>query len=479
MPPGFDPAFLSAAGLAGAIRARRISATEAVSQAFDRIDRFNPSLNVMVWQCRERALDRAKQLDASESSGPLHGVPVTIKESFAYPGSPSTWGIPPFMGKNSTLTAVVVERIERAGAIVIGKTNVPVGLGDWQSYNPIYGVTNNPWDLTRTPGGSTGGSAALAAGIGALALGSDIGGSLRIPAHFCGLYAHKPSLNLLSASGHRPGAWSGEPGYPLDLAVVGPMARDARDLLTAIEVTGGPESEDAIAWKWTMPPPRHTQLRDFRIGFMRDDPSAPLTAEVRALYDRVLKELEQSGATLEEGWPAGIDVPNNLFTYQYLMFALTNADIDPARAARLRAAYEQDPRNAYAAGSAAPHSVFLKESVNRRVFRQVWRRYFETHDVFLTPTAFTPAIKHDHSPEMMERVIETPEGPRPYGQLMNWIWPATLAGIPATAAPMGVTQSGLPAGFQIIGPMWEDATPIEFAALLAERIGGSVPPPGY
>src|SRR6185295_14087725 len=230
----FKPAFATARETADAVRKKHISAGELVSTTLERIDRHNPKLNAIVWQDRDEALARARRADDALARGnvvgALHGVPVTIKESFAYLGSPNTWGLPSLEDAISPRTAVAVERLESAGAIVVGKTNVPVMLGDWQSYNPIYGTTNNPWDLTRTPGGSTGGgAAALAAGLGCLTIGSDLAGSIRIPAHFCGVYGHKPTLGLVSMAGFQPGPWDGSPGYPMDLSVAGPLARSARD----------------------------------------------------------------------------------------------------------------------------------------------------------------------------------------------------------------------------------------------------------
>src|SRR5437763_15306223 len=251
----FAPAFATAAAAAAALRSKQISARELLNIAFQRIDRHNPSLNAIVWQGRERATARAKRADEALAGGAavgaLHGVPVTIKESFAYQGSPSTWGLPALKSANSPRTAVAVERLESAGAIVVGKTNVAVMLGDWQSYNPVYGTTNNPWDLTRTPGGSTGGgAAAVAAGLGCLTIGSDLSGSIRIPAHFCGVYGHKPSLNLVSMEGFQPGPWDGSPAYPMDVSVAGPLARNARDLSLTLDVLAGPNGDDAKAWSW-------------------------------------------------------------------------------------------------------------------------------------------------------------------------------------------------------------------------------------
>src|SRR5262249_2478843 len=224
------------------------------------------------------ALVRAKQADvavaAGKSLGALHGVPVTIKESFAYRGSPNSWGLPPLKAAVSPGTAVAVQRLEAAGAIVLGKTNVCTMLADWQSFNPVYGTSNNPWDVTLTPGGSTGGgAAALAAGLGCLSIGSDLMGSLRIPAHFCGVYAHKPSLGLVSTEGFQPGPWDGSPGYPMDLSVVGPLARSAADLDLGLAVLGGPNGDAVQAWRWHPPRARHTRLEDFRADSHSDDPA--------------------------------------------------------------------------------------------------------------------------------------------------------------------------------------------------------------
>ena len=245
--PGFKPAFATAAESADAIRTKKISAAELTDLTFRRVDRHNPKINAIIWQFREEAMERARQADEAlakgETWGPLHGVPVTIKEAFAYRGSPNTWGLSQLKDVKSPRTAVAAERLESAGAIVIGKTNVPVMLGDWQSYNPIYGTTNNPWDATRTSGGSTGGgAAAMAAGLGCLTLGTDLSGSIRLPAHFCGVYGHKPTLELISTAGFQPGPWDGSPGYLMDLAVAGPLARSAHDLALALTAIGGPNA---------------------------------------------------------------------------------------------------------------------------------------------------------------------------------------------------------------------------------------------
>jgi amidase len=460
----FDPTFATAADTSAAVRKKKISARELLNITFDRIDRHNPSLNAVVWQCREQALARAKQADNAlargKSTGTLHGVPVTIKESFAYRRSPNTWGLPALKDVTSPRTAVAVERLESAGAIVIGKTNLPVMLADYQSYNPIYGATNNPWDLARTPGGSTGGgAAAVAAGFGSLTIGSDLSGSTRIPAHFCGVYGHKPSLGLVSDAGHQPGPWDGSPGPPMDLAVVGILARGARDLALALNVLGGPNGDERKAWTWRMPGPRHRRLTDFRIGYMFDDEAAPVASDIRKLYDSAIRELKRTGARVEHGWPPGVDPQAQLKTFQYLLLAFVNADVN---------APQQES-----------HARWLQETQRRLVFRALWQKYFERYDVFLLPTTFTAAFPHDRSEPIFKRAVDMPGGKQPYLALGSWIASATLGGLPATVAPVGLTDTGLPAGLQIVAPMWEDGTSIEFAALLTDVIGGFSPPPAF
>jgi amidase len=459
--------FATAVETAAAIRKKTISIRELVELTFRRIDAINPTLNAIVGDLRGPSLARAAEAERAladgHSLGPLHGVPVTIKESFAYRGTPNTWGLPDLAHAASPRTALAIERLESAGAIVVGKTNVPVMLADWQSDNPLYGTSNNPWDLSRTPGGSTGGgAAALAAGLGALTIGSDLSGSIRIPAHFCGVYGHKSSLNLIGMDGLQPGPWAGAPGPPMDLAVVGPLARDARDLAVALDVLAGPNGQDARAWSWQMPAPRHTRLKDFRVGYVVEDPIAPIASDVRAAYETLLSALSKTGAKLQPGWPDGVDVRAAAETYGYLLMSFVTADLTGKKA------------------STYDHAEWLRETIQRLAFRSLWQKYFDSYDVFLLPASFTTAFPHDHSQPIEKRVVKTPEGPRPYVQnLAYWISTASLSGLPATVAPIGLTAEGLPVGVQILGPMWEDATTIEFAALLSDVTDGFVAPPAY
>ena len=480
----FDPIFATAAELADALRTKRIAARELMELTLRRIERHNPTLNAIVWQNPELAMARAKDADQAladgSARGPLHGVPITIKESFAYSGSPSTWGLPALTTAHSPRTAVAIERLESAGAIVVGKTNVALMLGDWQTYNPVHGTTNNPWDLARTPGGSTGGgAAALAAGMGCLTIGSDLSGSIRIPAHFCGVYGHKPSLDLVSMEGHLPGPWDGSPGYPMDLAVAGPLARSARDLAVALDVLGGPHGDAARGWTWRMPPPRHRRLSDFRIGYVLDDPMAPIAPDVSTVYDDMLAQLRRTGARLEGGWPDGIDPRAQMSTFAYLLFSLITVEMGATERERSRTRYAANPDDIAAAAAVEPHARWLRETQRRLAVRAVWQRYFETHDVFLLPTTFTAAFPHDHSHPIENRLVQTRTGTRPYLDIGAWISLATLAGLPATVVPAGRTRAGLPVGIQVIAPMWEDGTSIECAALLSEVTGGFVAPPAF
>jgi amidase len=485
-PPELD--FATALQAAEAIRTKKISSVELTQRMFARIDRYNPQLNVFAYQLREDALAQAKKADAAlaksqapgQSLGVFHGVPITVKESFAVAGHPCTWGFPPLRDSRAPKNSDVVNHLlSDAGAVLLGATNVPVALGDWQSYNPIYGQTNNPWDVKRSPGGSSGGSAAgLSAGLGYLSVGSDIGGSIRVPAHFCGLFGHKPTLDLVSLQGHIPGGNPGLPDFSTLLAVGGPLARSASDLLAALKVLGGPAGWDAKAWKWQMPEPRARSLKDFRVGYVIDDPIAPPTPEVKTLLENAIDRLGRAGAKMKPGWPEGLKPAELLANYKFMLEAFLYSTAPPEEQERLR----KTAGNMVAGKNSGAMSSFAdwqKQNFRRLAYRAQWQAYFNQVDVFLSPVAFTAAFPHDHSEPQDQRTIATSAGPHHYMDMLNWIAPATLTGCPATVAPVGRTPQGLPVGIQIMGPFWEDATPITFADLLAREIGGFVPPPGY
>jgi amidase len=480
-----DFVFSSGVDVAKAIRRRDISSLELTELMFKRIDSINPRINAVVTLMQEEALARAKEADAARSKGtffgPLHGVPITIKDAFDVKGVRTTFGNPAFKDHIPTRDSAVVERLRRAGAILLGMTNVPSMLADYQSYNDIFGQTNNPWDLTRTPGGSTGGgAAALAAGIGYLTPGSDIGGSIRGPAHFCGVCGHKPTLNVVSLRGHMqlsPDDF-GELNY---LAVAGPLARYAKDLKLMLEILGGPDIEDAVAYSWRLPTPRRERLKDYRIGYVLDDKLCPLSSDVRTVLTDAVAALRRAGANLTEGWPPGVNPEQENRNYEFLLSSFFADEMPDEKLAEVRARADKQDGSweaLTALAQAGPHKNFIAARSKQMRARATWQEFFHTHDAFLLPTAFVPAFKHDHRP-WKYRVLETPEGPRPYEDLWFWISFATHTGLPATVVPVGLTNEGLPVGMQIIGPYLEDATPIDLATKMEDLLGGFRPPKGF
>jgi amidase len=482
MKADIDPDFGSALDAAAAIRARKISAVELTEHTLRRIDAFQPKLNSYVYQLRDQALEAAKQADLAIASnnvtGPLHGVPINVKESFGVQGQPCTWGVPQFKDAKAPTDSVPVRRLCDAGAILLGATNVPKFLMDGQSFNEIYGVSNNPWDLSRTPGGSSGGSAAsLAAGMAAFSVGSDIGGSIRTPASFCGIYGHKPTLDIVNARGHLPGGLHDNPGFSTLLAVVGPMARTAQDLEAGLRILAGPETPDSKAFQWTLPAPRHQRLGDYRIGYLLEDPLTPVSTETNSVLEAAIRACEKAGAILKNGWPDGFQFRELLDMYFFLLGAFDFSVMPPERQQHLRPHFEKrsDPM---ALGALSSFADWQRKNRKRLAYRAIWEKFFESVDVFLLPTAFTTAFQHDPTPPD-RRLIPLPEGgSQNFWSLLSYIAPATLTGCPATTAPAGLSKSGLPVGLQIIGPYLEDATPIAFAQLLAREIGGFQPPPG-
>ena len=280
-----DYATATAGSLAKALAARQVSAVELCDEAIRAIESKDGPINAVVVRDFDRARDAAKAADAALTRGdaaPLLGVPMTVKESHHIPGLPTTWGVAQFKGWAPKTEAVGVTRLKAAGAVILGKTNIPPNLGDWQAANPIYGRTNNPHNLSRVPGGSSGGgAAALASGMVPLEYGSDIGGSIRVPAHFCGVFGHKPTFDLVPATGHSPPPIDG-PGAGVEFGVVGPLARTASDLALALGVLAGPEGDLARGYRLDLPPPRGAELSDYRVLVLDSHPLAGVDAEVLA-----------------------------------------------------------------------------------------------------------------------------------------------------------------------------------------------------
>ena len=473
--------FAPATMAAQAIRAKQVSSLELTKLMLDRIQNLDPKIHAIVTLTADEALRRAREADAALAQGtiwgPLHGVPCTIKDTFETAGVRTTAGAPFLKDYVPKQDAVAVARMRAAGMVLLGKANTPLMAGDMQSYNDLFPTTNNPWDLTRTPGGSTGGgAAATAAGMGYLTLGSDIGGSIRIPAHFCGIFGHKPTLNVVPLRGHIPPP-PGATLPPVNLPVAGPLARSAADLLLAMKVLGGPEDTDAVAYKWTLPPARKKSIREYRLRYVLEHPMCPVTAGVKLRLQAAVDTLRRMGATVEEGFPAGIDVAAQYKTYLELLWAvmLPSSDEELKRIRESKPAADDLVGVAIKAALTMTHRQWMGAEERRNAARAAWGEYFREHDAFLMPVDFVPAFPHDHSPDPFARVLKTPEGPRRYMDQLFWASFAVMTGLPATVAPAGLTPEGLPVGVQILGPWLEDATPIFVAQALEQEFGFKVP----
>ena len=478
--------YLTSRELVGLLAARKVSAVELLDRSLKRIAMSDERINAVVVRDFERARAAAAKADAALARGEraaLLGLPMTVKEAFNVAGLPTTWGFPAAKGFQPLEDALAISRLKAHGAVILGKTNVPVSLADWQSYNDIYGTTNNPWDVRRTPGGSSGGSAAsLAAGYVSLELGSDIGGSLRTPAHYCGVFAHKPSLSLAPLRGH---TLPNMPALPFesDLAVIGPMARSAGDLGLALDIIAGPdELANGIAYRLALPPSRQETLAQFRVLVVDDHPLIATAANVRAALDRLAERLSRLGARVARASPLLPDLAEAARIYTRLLSSIFGALLALDQYQRLEAVAKALPATDAslaawrARGSVISHREWIASDAARSRLRQQWRELFREWDVVLCPPMPSAAFPHDHSPEQSARLIEIDGKTYPYLDQVVWPGIATLAGLPATAAPIAISDSGLPIGVQIIGPYLEDRTTIGFAGLIEREFGGFRPP---
>ena len=469
---------------ADAIRRGLVSSVKLTRHILERIEKFNPALNAIVTLLPEQAMNEARAADMARANGivlgPLHGVPITIKDVFAVAGARTTAGVPALLHNVATDDATAVARLRAAGAVILGLTNVPYMSAAWVTTNEIFGRTNNPWDLARTPGGSTGGgAAAVSAGLGYLALGSDIAGSIRIPAHFCGLFGHKTSFGVIASTGSFPDIPGSPPPVEDILGVSGLLARSARDLATALRIVGGPDGEQATAFHWSLPSARGAGLSEYRVGYVLDHPMCPVTREVKNLLAMTVEKLRAAGVVLQEGWPEGIDAKAQFHSYATILNTHLNRNLDQLSEDDLRKLLKAAP-NSYEAEHArlflGPTKNYLAALRERSAVRAAWRRYFAARDAFLMPTAFVVAIPHDSA---QTNVISTSTGSRAYDDLLFWIAAPTLTGCPATTAPVGLTDAGLPVGIQIMGPRYEDATTIDLAGRISELTDGLRHPPKY
>ncbi|SEB23581.1 amidase [Variovorax sp. YR216] len=484
--------FAGARAQAEALAEGRVRAVELLEHALARIDRFDGELRAIAVRDDERARAAAREADAALARGerrPLLGVPVTVKESFDVAGLVTSSGNPAFRDNVAHADSLAVAALREAGAVIVGKSNVPLALADLQSYNAIYGVSSNPWDLARTPVGSSGGSAAaLAAGYVALEIGTDIGGSIRIPAHFTGVYGHKPTAGLVPLRG--TGVPSGRHA-DRDLVVAGPLARTAGDLALALELLINRDPLQAKAWKVTLPPARHARLDHFRVLVIDQWPGTTRSLHEQEIGERVIERLRTQGAQVSRpaDLPPGLlpDLVRSHRIYRSLLGSSTASPPPLSEAAQRRyASLAPDDDSADAAWLRAPtlrHAEWLQDNEARHALRHQWERLFERFDVVVTPVAPLPAFHHNHAEPKDERSypVAFADGTRAvrFLDLFHWAGLPVLPGLPATSFPIGLDDEGLPISAQAVGPYLEDQTTIAFAQLLEEAYGGFIAPPGY
>ena len=478
--------FKSASALARDLRSRKISAAELLDLCWQRIEAHNPKLNAVVWSDIERAREAARAADnrlaEGKPLGPLGGVPVTIKESFDWKGSPSTWGVPEFRNNIAKTDAVAVQRLETAGAVILGKTNVPLMLADWQSFNDIHGTTNNPWDVTRSPGGSSGGSAvALATGMSALEIGSDIGASIRNPAHYCGVYGHKPTFGIVPMRGHAlPGIHASS-----DISVAGPLARSAADLQLAMDILAGPDRTDSEAVTYRLRRPRVKKWQELRVAFMLGDPISEVDHAVEEQIGRLVSFLSPKVKSLSESARPAISTEDAWRVYIGLLRSATSrsqSDEEFAANAAKVAALRLDDQSYVALmlrGYTLSHRDWLHLNNRRHAMMAAWAEFFRDYDVLLCPAAASAAFPHDHKGERHDRTIIVNGRPVSTMDQLFWAGYSGVAYLPSTVAPIGLTEAGLPVGVQIVAARHEDLTSIAVAALIERDYWSFRPPPGF
>ena len=478
--------FATATELLGELRAGTITSTDLTELYIRRIEQHDRALNAVVVRDFARAREAARAADRG-GAGALRGLPITLKESLNVAGLATTCGVPEWKAFVSAHDAPAWTRLRGAGAVLLGKTNVPPMLADWQSANPVYGRANNPWDLGRTPGGSSGGSAAaLAAGLSALEVGSDIGGSIRVPAAFCGVYGHRPSETLLPRSGQFP--MPPMPNVAVVMAVQGPLARSADDLELALSILAGAEVGEDVAWRVELPPARHARLADFRVAVLPAIPWLPVDEEISAALEGLVSRLGALGCTVKRTQPDALgDHREHHALYRSLFAAVTGARATAdERRQHIEAWRRPDDEfsRAHLRGLEGGAGDYILWNGRREQFRAAWRAFFTEWDVLLAPAINVLAYPHIPRPWPMDDSDQTltfTVGGRAVPYMHGLVYPAvsTVAGQPATAFPVGRSREGLPVGLQAIGPYLEDRTPIRFASLLAREIGGFVKPAGY
>lgn len=476
--------YKSATQLAALIRRKKIGCLELLDHFLARVETYNPKLNAIIWLDKEKARKRAKSADAAlrkgKRFGPLHGVPMSIKESYQVAGSPTTWGAPSMKENVTGETAVAAQRMIDAGVTLFAKTNVPLMLADWQSYNVVYGVTRNPWDLDRTPGGSSGGSAAaLAAGLTGIDAGSDIGSSIRNPAHYCGVFGHKPTFGLITYRGHAlPNSVA-----PPDISVVGPLARSADDLDVALDIMAGLDPDDGGYLKVALPKCEKTSLKQFRVAVKLTDPASDVDHDYADQLQALVDKLAKAGAKVKEAAP-DLDTARLHDLYIRLLRAATSGRMPEADIEDWKQDLAREPNDYLAQsvdGVTMTHRRWLQLNNERHQMRLKFNAFFDDYDILLCPVAASAAFPHDHEHEgkrWRRRITVNNKRVSPTDQLF-WAGYSGLVYLPSTVGPAGITPSGLPTGYQAIARQGHDKTSIAFARLVEKAFGGFEPPKGY
>ncbi len=451
-----------AAQLARMISGKELSSRELLEVYLRRIERLNPALNAVVTLDAEGATAAAQRADeltaAGAATGPLHGLPMTVKDAIEVGGLRSTGGAEELSEHVPAADAPVVARLRRAGAVVMGKTNVPRWSGDIQTYNSLFGVTNNPWDLSRTTGGSSGGpAAAVAAGLTSFETGTDIGGSIRIPSSFCGICGHKPSYGVVSQRGYLDRVGGGV--TDADINVFGPLARSVDDLELLLGVIAGPDDDDAVGWKLDLPPARHREIRDYRVGLWLDDPACQVDAAALGVLREAADALADAGAHVSQSRPP-----------------LDLQDVDGLFGSLLLAAISVSVKRPVGEALAGNHLDWLVLNEKRAALRRVWAEWFRDFDVLLCPVLPMLPFPHDTEGTINDRYVIVNGRSRPQSQTLSWTGLVGVAYLPSTVVPVGMAND-LPVGIQVVGPYLEDRTALFVARRLAELRGGIIPPP--
>ena len=476
----------TASEVVAALAAGAVSSREVLDAHLARVERLDPLVNAVVALDVERARAAAAAADAAhargDSLGPLHGLPMTIKDSFETEGLVTTSGATELAGHVPARDAEVVARMRAAGAIVFGKTNLPLYAGDWQTYNDVHGLTRNPWDPERTVGGSSGGAAAaLAAGFTTLEVGSDIGGSIRVPSHYCGVFGHKPTWSAVPQRGHIPGP----PGAlaEVDLGVMGPMGRSVADLDLGLAVLAGDTVGGVPGARLPAPSEAVGSLRGCRVGVWLETDVVPTSADVLGVLQPLVDRLADAGAVIDDRARPATPLEDSTRLYEQLLMGVLGAGYPPEVHATMRervassSAEDDTPGVRLARAITQSHASWLAADERRAGIVAEWDEVFRSVDVLVAPVSPVPAFPHDVDRPIGARTLDIDGRPFPYDRHMVWAGLATLPLLPATVVPAGRTPGGLPVGVQVVGPRWADRSTLAFAALVEQLVGGFVPPP--